>query len=143
MSNKWIKITSVISLVVFIVVMTMSIFAIGSGLIMSSGVKDMLQGSLDYADPDNPGGGWLALGGIFGSFIGGFAAVFLTAIGIVAAIADILLCTPILIGWIIWKKSGNRRAYTICFIIPAALISLCVIVTYIANLFSSFSMLLT
>lgn len=109
---------------------------------MSGGVKDMLYSTMEYADPDNPGGGWIAIGGISGSFIGGFAAAFLVAMGIMAAIVDVLLCTPILIGWIIWKKSGNRKAYTICFIIPGALISLCMIATCIANLFSSFSMLL-
>ena len=143
MSDKCIKITSIIVLVIFIVVMAMSVLAFGGGLLMSGGVNDMLQGSLEYADPDNPGGGWLVLGGIFGSFIGGFAAFFLAAMGIVAAVADILLCTPILIGWIIWKKTGNRKAYTVCCIIPAALISLCVIVSYIINFFSSFSMFLT
>ena len=107
MSDKWIKITSIIALVVFIVVMAMSVMAFGGGLILSGGVEDMLQGSLEYADPDNPGGGWLALGGIFGSFIGGFAALFLAAMGIVAAVADILLGAPILIGWIIWKKTAK------------------------------------
>lgn len=142
MSDKWIKITSIIALVVFIVVMAMSVMAFGGGLILSGGVEDMLQGSLEYADPDNPGGGWLALGGIFGSFIGGFAAIFLAAMGIVAAVADILLGAPILIGWIIWKKTGNRKAYTVCCIIPVAIISVFAIVSYVINFIGSFSMIL-
>lgn len=133
MTDRWIRITSRIALIISIVVMAMSLTAIACGFILSDGFKEMLHGSVDNVNPDNPGDGWLALGGIFGSIFGGFAAAFLAAMGIVGVIGVVVLGTPILVGWIIWKKKGNRKAYTICFIIPLALVGLCMIVSYISG----------
>lgn len=140
MNDKCIKVTSIISLVVFIVVITMSLMAIGCGLFMSDGFKEILHGSVKNVNSDNPGDGWLVLGGIFGSVFGGFAAALLAAFGIAGVIAAVIFGTPILVGWIIWKKTGNRKAYTICFFIPLALISFCLIITYISEFLSCFSM---
>ena len=139
MSNRWIKITSLIAFIIAIVVMSISLLAIVFGIMLSGGINEMLQGSLDYAEPDNPGGGWLALGGIFGSIIGGFAAAMLAGMGLIGVIAVVVLGTPILIGWIVWKKTGNRKAYTICFIIPMALISLYLLISYLSSFLGDLS----
>ena len=139
MSDKWIKITSLIAMIIAIVVFSLSLMAICCGFFMSGGINEMLQGSLEHSDPDNPGDGWLVLGGVFGSIIGGFAAAFLAAMGIIGIIAVILLGAPILIGWIIWKKTGNRKAYTICFRIPLAIVGLCILASYVSDFLGNFS----
>lgn len=141
MSDKWIRITARIALITAIVITAISLTVIFSAILMSGELNDMLHGSLEYSNPDNPGDGWLALGSIFGSIIGGFAAAMLAAMGFAGVMAVILLGTPILIGWIVWKKTGNRKVYTICFIIPTALISLCVIISYLISFVNNFSIL--
>lgn len=131
MNDTWIKITAVITLILFVAVIVISATAIGCGFLLGGGSNDLLQGSVDIADPNNPGVGWLALGGIFGSLFGGFIAAFIIVIGIIGIIADVIVCLPMCIGWCIWKKTGSKKAYQICCIISVSLLCMCCLLYFL------------
>lgn len=124
MSDRFIRISGRINVIIFFVVLGMSLLAIGCGFLLGGVVNEMYQSTVGNADPDNPGSGWLALGGLFGSSIIGLAAAYIVAVGIVGICADAVLCAPLLIGWIIWKKTGNKKAYQICGIISLSILGL-------------------
>lgn len=136
MSDRSIRITARITTIIFFVVLGISLLAIGGGFLLGISVNEMFNSTVANANPDNPGSGWLALGGIFGTTILGFAAAYVVAIGIIGLLADAVFCAPILIGWIIFKKTGNKKVYKICGIISLSLIGLCVVLYIHLYIFS-------
>lgn len=136
MSDRFIRITGRINTIIFFVVLGISLLAIGCGFLLGFEIKEIFRSTVENANPDNPGGGWLALGGIFGSTILGFAAAYIVAVGIFGVLLDTVICAPMFVGWIIWKKTGNKKAYQICGIIALSIIGLFVLLYLHLYIFS-------
>ena len=117
-----IKLTAGMTFVLFIVVLFISIFGIVCGYIVCNDSVGLMEDSVDMANPDDPGAGWLVLGGIFGSFAGGFVGAILMALGVGGVIFDVLLYIPAFVGLMIWRKKQNTKAYWICMLIWLCLI---------------------
>ena len=122
-----IKITSITVFALFVTVFIIDLFMIGCGYVVGGGLFDLLESSVDMAEPDNPGSGWLVLGGIIGSIAGGFVGAVVMTFGIGCILADVLTYIPAFVGYMIWRKKHNARAYWICMMIWLCLIVICVI----------------
>ena len=136
MSDRFIRITGRINTILFFIVLGLSLLTIGGGCLLGYGINDIYQSTVENADPYNPGSGWLALGGIFGSTILGFVAAYIVAIGMIGIIADAVIFAPMFVSWIIWKKTGNKKVYQICGIIALSIIGLFVLMYIYLYIFS-------
>lgn len=110
---KFIKTLNTVTLVIFIVVMVISLLITLTGLVLMTDWDTLLHGtSFDYS-ADDPGAGWLVIGQVFGSIIGSLAVSLFAALGIVGVITDLILYLPAFIARIVYKKTGNLKAYWI------------------------------
>lgn len=112
-NKKFITFVSIVALVAFVLVMIAAGICIISGVVVTSGNEDALTSVMDYASPDDPGAGWLVIGGMFSSLAGGFIGVMVIVIGIMIAIGDVIVAIPALVAWLVWKKKQNVKWYWI------------------------------
>lgn len=108
-----IKAASIITLIVFILIMVISVFVLVTGLWMTGPASDLFESTTGGFSNDDPGAGWLVPGGVLISFFGSFIGFFMVVTGIAGIIADLVIYAPAFIAKRLYKKNGNVQTYWI------------------------------
>lgn len=126
-NERLIKMMSIITLVLFIILMVASVLVIVAGIGFTCDIGGALTDVVGSADADNPGSGWLLIGGVFGSLMGGIIGITIIMFGVIIAVVDCLVYLPAFIARCVWKKKRNSRWYWIWTAVWVVEIIVCIV----------------
>lgn len=112
-SPTCIKVSAVIALVLFVLVLLLGICITSASLLGAEYFFNNNGNTYGPISPEDPGAGWLVLFHTLGGTAAGMLSIFAAAIGLACILGSIIIYIPALIAWIVYKVSKNTTAYWI------------------------------
>lgn len=123
-SSTCIKVSAIIALVLFVLVLVLGICITSASLLGAEYFLTQNGDTYGSVSPEDPGAGWLILFQVLGGTTAGILSMFVAAIGIACILGSIIVYIPALIAWIVYKVSKNTTAY---WILMSVWLTFCVI----------------